>query len=91
MPEHGINDVEGAHVTSLISFSLQNLLQPDPTWWLLCLYGRTRTCQDLVLLSEVLNVTVQASRKPIASHKAAGTGCNKSNNIDQKLITVSNH
>lgn len=76
---------------SLISFSRQNLLQPDPTWWLLCLYGRTRTCHNLVLLSEVLNIIVEASQNPITSQKAAGKGCMNSNNIDQKLITVSNH
>jgi len=69
----------------LISLSQQNLFQPDPRL-LACLYGRTWTCQDLVLLSEVLRVIVHASDKPIALQKVGGKVCKNKNGQNQIAI-----
>jgi hypothetical protein len=78
---------------TLILFSLQNCLQPGPeTWWLLPSYGATRACHDLVQLIDVLSVTVQGFKIPIASQKTGGKYC-KCNHIDQpmQLISVSEY
>jgi hypothetical protein len=70
---------------SLILLSRQNLFQPDLTW-LACSYGKIFTFQDLVLLSEVLRVIVQAARNPIALQKPAGKVCKTNNNTGQKQV-----
>lgn len=67
---------------TLIPLSWQNLFIPV-TWWLLLSYGVTRTCQDKVLLIDVLRVILQGPRIPIALQKTGGKYCKNCYHNDQ--------